>query len=187
MKQPNARTREELRLAVREGFRPNYIFFWGHKPLPSGDIGSCCFSQWWPSAFNVDGIEYPTAEHYMMAEKARLFGDEVTRKEILAVKDPNAARQLGRNVNGFEEDVWIDSRLPIVVRGSYEKFTQNAELRRFLLQTGNKVLVEASPMDRIWGIGLRSNDTRARNPELWPGLNLLGFALMEVRQRLIEA
>jgi hypothetical protein len=120
----------------------------------------------------------------MMAEKARLFGDEDTRKQILDAGGPKTAKQLGRNVKNFKEEVWCELRFQIVVRGNYEKFNQNRELRTFLLGTGDKVLVEASPIDRIWGIGLAGNDERATNPELWLGLNLLGFALMEVRQRL---
>ena len=186
MTQANPRSREDLLLAVRKGFRPHYLFFWGHRPLPNEEIGTPCFSQWWSATFLVDGIRYPTAEHYMMAEKARLFGDDEVRKQILKADSSTVAKQLGRNVKGFNEDVWRESRFMVVVRANYEKFSQNLELQKFLLKTGSKVLVEASPVDRIWGIGLDQADKRATNPEFWPGLNLLGFALMEVRQWLRE-
>jgi ribA/ribD-fused uncharacterized protein len=186
MSQQNPRSKDELVLAVRKGFRPRYLFFWGHKPLPNNVIGPSCFSQWWPARFVVDEIEYLTAEHFMMAEKARLFEDYEVRNQILNAGSPKLAKQLGRNVRNFKDDVWQESRFQIVVRGNLEKFRQNRELRDYLLRSGNKVLVEASPVDRIWGIGLGQDDKRAKNPETWVGLNLLGFALIEVRQRLLE-
>src|SRR5215813_14101182 len=98
MAKENPGSREDLLLAVRKGSRPHYLFFWGHKPLPNGELGTSCFSQWWPATFRVDGIDYPTAEHYMMAEKARLFQDEVVRKQILSAGSPKAGKQLGRTV-----------------------------------------------------------------------------------------
>jgi len=180
------RTRDELLVAVRKGFRPHYLFFWGHKPFTNGGIGSSCLSQGWPARFVVDATNYPTAEHFMMAEKARLFQDGEALKQILNAGSPKIAKQLGRNVRNFDDGIWNASRLEIVVRGNYEKFSQNGELREYLLKTGRKVLVEASPVDRIWGIGLGGDDKRATNPESWAGLNLLGFALMKVRQRLSQ-
>lgn len=184
MKQENIRTREDLVRAVRTGKRPTYLFFWGHKPLPNGEIGKSCFSQWWPARFSVNGITYPAAEHFMMAEKARLFGDEDMRGCILIAQSPKAAKQLGRQIKNFREEVWQQSRFQLVVEGNVAKFTQNVELGKFLLGTGDKVLVEASPVDRIWGIGLSAENELAMHPERWRGLNLLGFALMQVRQHL---
>jgi ribA/ribD-fused uncharacterized protein len=134
----------------------------------------------------VAGASYATAEHFMMAEKARLFGDEDTRAQIIRAASPKLAKQLGRQVRNFKEEVWRDVRYQFVVDGNHAKFSQNPELAAFLLGTGNKLLVEASPQDSIWGIGLAADDDRAKNPEQWRGLNLLGFALMEVRQRLRE-
>ena len=180
----NIKTREDLLRAVRSGLRPKYFFFWGHKPLPDGEVGKPCLSQWWPAPFSVDGFVYPTAEHFMMAEKARLFGDEETRAQILKAGGPKAAKQLGRQVKGFKEDVWVEACLKIVVAGNLAKFGQHYDLGAFLLGTKDKVLVEASPVDRIWGIGMAADNEQAMNPEQWRGLNLLGFALMEVRQRL---
>jgi ribA/ribD-fused uncharacterized protein len=180
------RNREDLLRAVRSGLRPKYLFFWGHKPLANGEIGKPCLSQWWPATFSVNSVRYPTAEHFMMAEKARLFGDEDARAQILRAGSSKAAKQLGRQVNGFREQEWVEARFQLVVAGNLAKFSQNPELEGYLLGTKDKVLVEASPVDRVWGIGLAADNELAMNPEQWRGLNLLGFALMEVRQRLRE-
>ena len=180
------RNREELVQLIVDGTRPHYYFFWGHQPLPNGEIGKSCLSQWWPATFVVDEVSYPTAEHFMMAQKARLFGDEDTRKKILTAATPKAAKQLGRGVKNFDEARWQEQRFEFVVEGNLAKFGQNRELGSFLIGTGDSVLVEASPLDRIWGIGLGANDERATDPAQWRGLNLLGFALMEVRTRLRE-
>lgn len=184
MRPDEARDRESLIRSIQPGERIKYLFFWGHRPLPSGEVGKPCLSQWWPVPFTVDGDTYLTAEHFMMAEKARLFGDEETRARILTASNPGAAKKLGRAVRGFDDARWVEARFDIVVRGNEAKFGQNPALREFLLGTGDRVLVEASPLDRIWGIGLSAGDSRAEDPEQWKGLNLLGFALMEVRARL---
>jgi ribA/ribD-fused uncharacterized protein len=180
----NIRSREDLLRAIKSGLRPQYLFFWGHKPLPNGEVGKSCLSQWWPAPFSLGGISYPTAEHFMMAEKARLFGDEDARAQVLRAGSPKAAKQLGRQVKNFKEQAWAEARFQLVVAGNLAKFSQNRELGKYLSGTGAKVLVEASPVDRIWGIGLAADNEQAMNPEQWRGLNLLGFALMGVRQRL---
>ena len=187
MELDDVRTREELVQLVAQGLHPRYFFFWGHQPLPNGEIGKTCLSQWWPAAFVVNDVTYPTAEHFMMAEKARLFGDEETRKEILKADGPKAAKELGRRVKDFDETRWREHRFEFVVKGNLAKFGQNQDLARFLVGTGDAVLVEASPRDQIWGIGLGANNERAMDPAQWRGLNLLGFALMEVRKRLRES
>lgn len=163
-----------------------FMFFWGHQPQRDGSIGPGCLSQWWPAAFTLDGREYTTAEHWMMWSKAMLFGDTRTASRILAVSHPNEAKGLGREVRDFDEAVWEDRRYAVVVAGSVAKFGQNPELGRFLLGTGDRVLVEASPLDRIWGIGLAATDPRAEDPQQWLGLNLLGQALKEARSILRE-
>ena len=180
----DVRSREELVQLVAQGLRPEYFFFWGHQPLPNGEIGKSCLSQWWPAAFVIDGVTYPTAEHFMMAEKARLFGDEETRAEILKADKPKNAKQLGRRVKNFDDARWQEHRFEFVIEGNLAKFAQSPELQSFLIGTGDTVLVEASPLDRIWGIGLGANAEHAQDPAQWRGLNLLGFALMEVRKRL---
>ncbi len=182
--QPAIRSTEALLEWIQRGGIPNYLFFWGHTPRPDGAIGKSSFSQWWPSDFIVDGIAYPTAEHFMMAEKARLFGDEDAAARILAAKKPAQVKQIGREVRGFDETIWNDARFDIVVRGNVAKFGQHPGLRDFLLNTGERIIVEASPVDRIWGIGLAEDDPDAGNPGGWKGLNLLGFALMETRDIL---
>jgi hypothetical protein len=177
-------TRDALMDYVNGGARIDYTFFWGHRPNRDGSIGKGCLSQWFESPFKVDNIHYATAEHYMMAEKARLFDDRETLAKILDTANPGAAKALGREIRGFDDALWIKHRTSIVVRGNLAKFSQNAKLAEFLKNTGDRVLVEASPIDRIWGIGLAEDDPSASNPNTWKGLNLLGFALMQVRQQL---
>ncbi|GAA1258765.1 NADAR family protein [Sphaerisporangium rubeum] len=170
--------------AVKRGGRVKFLMFWGHRPPRSGGVGAGCLSQWWPADFVEDGVVYRTAEHFMMAAKARLFGDEEAAAAIVAAGHPKEAKDLGRRVHGFDEARWTAARFDLVVRGNLAKFGQHPELREFLLATGDRVLVEASPVDRVWGIGLAADDERAEDPESWQGANLLGFALMEVRQAL---
>jgi ribA/ribD-fused uncharacterized protein len=122
----------------------------------------------------------------MMYRKAVLFGDEESAGRIVAASHPRQAKMLGRRVRNFDESIWNKQRFDIVVDACLVKFGQNAELRQFLLGTGDRVLVEASPTDRIWGIGLTARDERAADPALWQGLNLLGFALMHARAELAD-
>ncbi|GAA3779274.1 NADAR family protein [Streptomyces phyllanthi] len=172
---------------VHAGTRVTYLHFWGHRPRPDGRVGASCLSQWWPSPFTVDGVEYATAEHWMMASKARLFGDAEAEKKAVTATSPALAKKAGRLVRGFDDSTWERERFGIVVEGSVHKFAAHADLQGFLLGTGNRVLVEASPVDRVWGIGLAADDERAGDPERWRGPNLLGFALMEARERLARA
>jgi len=174
---------EDLRARFNSGEKLKFVFFWGHQ-ASKGAVTASCFSQWYAAPFTVDGQRYATAEHFMMAEKAALFGDEATRSEVLKAPNPGAAKVLGRKVRGFDEATWVEHRFSIVVKANKEKFTQNADLRQFLKQTASRVLVEASPVDRVWGIGLAADHEKVNNPNLWRGLNLLGFALMQVRQSI---
>jgi ribA/ribD-fused uncharacterized protein len=180
----DARTVDQLLSVIRGGGQPEYLLFWGHQPPPAGGVGEGCLSQWWPAVFTVDGVSYNSAEHYMMAAKARLSGDAEAGGKILAAPHPGAAKALGREVRGFDEQLWAEHRFGVVVAGNMAKFGQHRQLRDFLAGTGSRVLVEASPRDSVWGIGLATDDERAGSPERWPGLNLLGFALMEVRHQL---
>lgn len=175
---------ERLISATKSGSKFNYLYFWGHKT--SGGITKSCFSQWYAAPFVIDEKQYATAEHYMMAEKARIFLDFDTEEKILLSKDPSHAKAMGRQVQNFSEEIWKQRCFDIVVHGNIAKFSQNPELKKFLIATGSKVLVEASPLDRIWGIGLAEEDREAKNPELWKGKNLLGFALMKARDELIQ-
>ncbi|MDH2391329.1 NADAR family protein [Streptomyces sp. HNM0663] len=175
---------EALISRLNSGERVKYLHFWGHAPRKDGRIGASCLSQWWPSPFVVDGVRYATAEHWMMAEKARLFADADAERMALEATSPGAAKTAGRLVRGFDERIWKRERFAIVRTGSLHKFGRHADLRDFLLATGDRVLVEASPRDRVWGIGLTATDERAHDPARWRGLNLLGFALMEARDAL---
>lgn len=161
---------------------PEYLFFRGHRKPHSG-VSASCLSQWWEAPFTVDGKTYRTAEHYMMAGKARLFGDTESERRILAAEHPGDAKALGRGVAGFEQGEWEAARYGIVVEGTVAKFGRHPDLAGFLLGTGARVLVEASPGDRVWGIGMAKDDPDIGNPRHWRGLNLLGFALMEARSR----
>ncbi len=176
-------TKEKLIQAIQEGLVPKYVFFWGHQSNKSM-VGKSCFSQWYPSLFTVYNILYPTAEHFMMAEKARLFNDSATLSKILVSKHPGEAKLLGRQVKHFDDEHWQKVRFEIALKGNMAKFQQNKELCSFLLNTQNRILVEASPVDAIWGIGISEDHVDVTNPSLWPGLNLLGFVLMETRNRL---
>jgi ribA/ribD-fused uncharacterized protein len=178
------RTVDEAVAAERAGRRVRYLYFWGHQPARDGGVGPGCLSQWWTAAFTEDGHTFASAEHYMMAHKAWLFDDHETAAKILAAGHPGEAKKLGRLVRDFDEAVWNARRFDIVTRGNIAKFGRREELTGFLLGTGNRVLVEASPRDRIWGIGLAVDDERSVSPSTWRGLNLLGFALMAARDAL---
>jgi ribA/ribD-fused uncharacterized protein len=161
-----------------------FLFFWGHQPAKDGSTTKSCFSQWWVAPFEVDGIAYKTTEHWMMAGKARLCGDENARQKILACDTAAQAKKEGRMIQGFDPVVWDEHKFSIVVEGNLHKFTQHLELKRFLRGTGEQVLVEASPDDNIWGIGMAADDPVTLDPEQWKGCNLLGYALMEVRDKI---
>mmetsp|Transcript_14276 Transcript_14276/g.30766 ORF Transcript_14276/g.30766 Transcript_14276/m.30766 type:complete len:191 (-) Transcript_14276:137-709(-) len=171
-----------------------FVFFWkaeedtvGVELHPNG-VG--VFSQWYMGSdgvFFVENVKYCCTEQYMMAEKAALFGDNATRDAILKSTSPKEMKALGRRVKPFDDKVWNENSLDIVVRGNVAKFGQNGALRKVLLSTGEKTIVEASPLDTIWGIGLGApteKNTRALNRSQWRGKNLLGIALERTRNEL---
>ena len=182
MNPPTTLTDLRTRVAANEVF--DYLHFWGHRQRADGVITASCFSQWYPARFEIDGVVYPSAEHFMMAEKARLFADQATLQQVLLAATPNEAKSLGRRVAGYDDARWVARRFDAVVEGNLAKFSQSGKLREFLAGTRSVVLVEASPVDTIWGIGMAADDPRAGDPLQWQGLNLLGFALMVVRLRL---
>jgi ribA/ribD-fused uncharacterized protein len=161
-----------------------FLFFWGHQPNKDGSISKTCFSQWWLSSFEVDNVIYKTAEHWMMAKKAELFNDNEVLAKIIKANSPAEAKKMGREVKNYDDKLWLANRYEIVKQGNRHKFSQNKDLKTFLLNTKDRVLVEASPVDPIWGIGMATDHKDVSNPEKWKGLNLLGFALMEVRDEL---
>ena len=162
----------------------DYLFFWGHQPSRDGSIIKTCMSQWWPSEFEEKTRVYKTAEHYMMAQKALLFNDAETFERIISKDSPKDVKDLGRQIRNFDAEVWDRHKYQIVKQGNFLKFSQNESLKHFLIQTKNKILVEASPVDTIWGIGLIENSPKAMSPNDWRGENLLGFALMDVRDEI---
>lgn len=159
-----------------------FLFFWGHTM--KDEITKACFSQWFPFEFQENEIVYKTAEHYMMAGKAKLFNDYEVLEQILNAETPNQAKSLGRKVKNFDPKIWDEHKYEIVQQGNLLKFSQRGKFKEFLLSTNDKILVEASPYDTIWGIGMLETDPRAENPSQWNGENLLGFALMQVRDKL---
>ncbi|MCY7260528.1 MULTISPECIES: NADAR family protein [Pseudomonas chlororaphis group] len=181
------RSNQALLEQIKHGLKPDYLMFWGHQPTRDGRPSPSCFSQWFAVGFEIEGIHYPSAEHFMMAGKALLFDDRETHGRILKAVTPADVKQLGREVRGFDDTQWQAARFDIVVQGNLAKFSQHSALGEYLLSTRDQVLVEASPVDRIWGIGLAAEDAKASRPEQWRGLNLLGYALMEVRDRLRTA
>ena len=175
---------EDIITAYENGQRLKFLFFWGHSPKADGTVSKACLSQWWEAHFEVAGHTYLTAEHWMMARKAHLFGDEEITAKILEANSPGAAKSLGRQVKDFEQSKWEAHRMAIEEEGNYHKFNQNPDLKAFLLNTQNRILVEASPVDAIWGIGMAADHDSIKNPLKWRGKNLLGFALMNIRERL---
>ena len=141
-------------------------------------------SNWYLSDFIVDHIPYSSMEQYMMHQKAFLFGDFEIAEQILKTDQVAAIKALGRSVKNYEEPVWAGRRQIIVYRGLIEKFSRSPELQAALLATGEAILAECAVKDHIWGIGLSMQDERRFDLKSWRGANLLGFALMEVREQL---
>lgn len=184
---PLPTTLTELCAAHQAGERFDYLPFWGHTPPADGRVGPHVLSQWWLASFEVEGVRYASAEHFMMASKARVFGDDDALARVLRSPDPAAAKRIGREVRGFDSALWQARSFELVVEGNLHKFRANRELGDYLLSTAPALLVEASPRDRIWGIGLGPSNPDARDPTRWRGRNLLGFALTEVRRQLASA
>lgn len=163
-----------------------YVFFPDSGSFVEPPTASC-LSQWAVAPFRDGDHLFHSAEQAMMHGKATLFGDRDTAAKILACRTPFQAKNLGRQVAGFSETIWEQHRRKVVVAANLPKFAGIPSLREFLLATGDAILVEASSTDLVWGNGLDEFDRDARNPARWPGLNLLGFALMEVRGILAAA
>jgi ribA/ribD-fused uncharacterized protein len=154
--------------------KEEFVFFWGGE-----------FSQWYKRDMVIDGITYNCCEQFMMAEKARLFGDEEALQSIMEVSNPRRQKAIGRTVQGFVADEWNENARSIVFLGNQAKFTQHQDLEDILLETGTKTIVEASPYDKVWGIGLAADDVRASDRSQWQGTNWLGEAIMKVRETIV--
>ena len=155
-----------------------HVFFWDGP-----------FSQWYtrPSTlplFQEDGVQFLSAEHYMMYNKAALFNDMTIAAKILKTASPRDVKALGRQIKNFDSVVWDKFKLQIVIKGNLLKFSQNTGLLTQLLEHADKTFVEASPYDKIWGIGLDENDERCLDESKWLGQNLLGKALDVVAHKL---
>ncbi|XP_067679581.1 uncharacterized protein [Haliotis asinina] len=155
--------------------RENFEFFYGNKSP---------FSQHYPATFTIEGVTFNCAEQYMMYQKAVLFKDEEYKKKIMSTSNPKEQKRLGRKVRNFDKKVWGQNCVGIVERANTAKFSQNQDLKKQLLATSPKLMVECSPRDRLWGIGLGRSNPKAWDTKTWRGKNLLGYALTAVRSRL---
>lgn len=149
-----------------------FVLFWGGP-----------FSQWYPHDMTIDGVVYNCCEQYMMAEKARLFGDVEALEAIMKTKEPKKQKAYGRGVKNFNPHMWDLMSRDVVFRANLAKF-QDEELKKFLFSFGSEEIVEASPYDKIWGIGLGEDDPRAIDKSQWQGTNWLGEAIMLVRETI---
>ncbi len=141
-------------------------------------------SNWYLSTFTIDKITYTSMEQYMMQKKAICFHDEKIAKEILKTNDFGKIKALGRQVSNYNESYWNGIRQIVVYEGLYAKFSQNEDLKNKLLATNDAILAECALKDKIWGIGLTMKDDKRYDISNWKGSNLLGYALMMVRNRL---
>ncbi|XP_046578082.1 uncharacterized protein LOC124285851 [Haliotis rubra] len=155
--------------------KDNFEFFYGNKSP---------FSQHFLATFTIEGVKFNCAEQYMMYQKAVLFKDEVYKKKIMSTPNPVEQKRLGRKVRKFDKAVWGRNCVQIVERANAAKFSQNQDLKKQLLATRPKLMVECSPRDRLWGIGLGRSNPKAWDTKTWRGKNLLGYALTAVRDRL---
>ena len=174
---------EKLRKDFNAGKKIDFLFFYGHTN-DKKEVTKSSLSQWYIKDFKENDLLFNCMEKYMMYNKALLFDDKDIANEILNNNQPKAIKELGRKVKNFNDELWDKMKYKIVFTGNYYKFSQNTDLRNFLLSTKNKVLVEASPYDKVWGIKMKYDDENIENPFCWKGKNLLGFALMEARDEI---
>ena len=139
-------------------------------------------SQWSDCSFTIGDTKFTSAEQYMMYTKAVMFEDYSIMEQILETTDPSEQKRLGKLVHNFSQYVWDREKYNIICTGNLAKFTQDLEHKEFLLNTGNKIIVEASEDDTVYGIGLGIDDSRIWEPKQWKGTNLLGKCLVHVRE-----
>ena len=142
-------------------------------------------SNWYLSKFIVDDITYSSMEQYMMYQKAICFNDTEISEKILSTDDVSKIKRLGREISNYDENYWNGVRQIIVYEGLIAKFSQNKDLKNKLIETKDCFLAECAVKDKIWGIGLSMSDPNRFNKDLWNGKNLLGYALMKVRDKLL--
>ena len=153
-----------------------YTFFW------KIDENNGQFSNWYRSDFVIDDFQYFCVEQYMMAQKAKLFHDSKRYTAILRANTPGECKDLGKLVTPYDEKAWAAVRYDVVKKGNRAKFEQNPELKKLLLATGDSIMAEASPKDKVWGIAMKDTEAVKKTPAEWPGQNLLGKILMELRK-----
>ena len=173
-----------LKQQYDSGTQPEFLFFSEMPAGPHSSSAHMMLAQWYPSGFSVQGDQYLHAAHWMMVQKAKLFDDDEAAASLLTLKDNREIKSRGRHIVGFDQRRWDDNKYSIVVLGNLHKFSQHPILRAYISETRPMVLTEANPDDGVWGIGMQENAPGATNPHHWRGLNLLGFALMEVRDIL---
>jgi len=156
--------------------KEQFTFFWNGP-----------FSQWYKCAILIDDVLYNCCEQFMMSQKALQFNDKDSHRKIMSSDDPSYHKIYGRKVKNFDVDMWNECAKDIVYKGNYAKFTQNPKLKKILLATIGTTLVEASPYDKIWGIGLSKDDPKAKDRNTWQGTNWLGEILTKVRDDIITA
>ena len=152
-----------------------YFFFWKHR-----------LSQWHIVNFNVDNYIYNCCEQFMMHRKALLMGDTFAAEIILGEKNPAQHQTLGRQIQNFNQELWDSYKYNIVLQGNRARFHQSPQCRELLLATGDKLIVEASPYDKVWGIGKGASDPDIMDETKWNGQNLLGKVLTQVREEIKE-
>ena len=166
------------------------VLFYGSKPMvKDGTIleeNKHWFSQFYDCMFKEDQTWYSCAEQYMMAEKARLFGDDEAEKKIMAAEKPRSMKAHGRKVRKFDQETWDLNKESIVFKANWLKFSQDRFAHDLLLKTKDRIIAEASPRDRVYGIGLGADHKDSGDYTKWRGQNLLGVALMKVRKALRE-
>ncbi|NBO22655.1 NADAR family protein [bacterium] len=151
-----------------------FVFFWRGK-----------FSQWVKHPLLIDGVEYCCCEQYMMYQKALIFNDLESAEKIMSTSSPRQHQLLGREIKNFEQSVWDSHKFAVVYKGNYYKYKQNEELKNLLFSfPDNSIFVEASPIDKVWGVGRSVEETECSDPSKWLGINLLGNVLTSVRSVL---
>lgn len=141
-------------------------------------------SNWYPSTFWVDGVEFSSMEQYMMYQKAICFEDKNIATQILLTNDVSQIKAFGRMVSGYDDNYWNGIRQIVVYKGLLAKFSQNEDLKELLKGTEGAILAECAVKDKIWGIGVSMKDADRLNRTKWKGQNLLGYTLMMVREQL---
>lgn len=159
---------------IEDKVTDTHVYFWGDPTL----------SNWGPAEFEYKGYQFYNSEQAFMWEKADFFGDQEIANLILQTRNPREAKDLGRKVKGYNDGEWSKVRYKKMLEVCLAKFSQNNELKQTLLSTGDKIIVEGSPYDRIWGVGWHWTDPEILYEVNWRGKNLLGKVLMEVRNTL---